>query len=38
LNDFASSISFGDDILTERLGFKALTSAIPRKWVWRITI
>jgi hypothetical protein len=25
------SVIFGDDILTERLGFKALSGAIPRK-------
>jgi hypothetical protein len=36
-------VSFGDDILTERLGFKALIGAIPRKrgspvtkWITRI--
>jgi hypothetical protein len=31
-------VIFGDDILTERLGFKALTGAIPRKRAWPVTI
>ena len=30
---FGVIVIFGDNILTERLGFKALTSAIPRKRV-----
>jgi hypothetical protein len=31
-------VSFGDDILTEGLGLKALTRAIPRKRVWPVTV
>src|SRR5262245_23573516 len=31
-------VTFGDDIWTERLGFKALTGAIPRKQLWPVTV
>jgi hypothetical protein len=31
-------VSFGDDILPERLGFKTLTGAVQRKQLWPVTV